>query len=149
PVEQHRFRHRALAGLKRLLAVFRLDDLEIQAFQDAPCNLSNDTRVIDNKTCSHGSLTCFQFPGGDSFHSSYKAPLSGALRRLCVRREFEDAIDIEDDHELAVEAMDAASELGHAGVEVDGVFFTTLLRQAQDFADLVDEEAVGFAAQVD
>ena len=33
-----------------------------------------------------------------------------ALGRLRVRRHFEHAIDIEDDHELAVEAMDAAGD---------------------------------------
>src|SRR5215471_14841007 len=38
-----------------------------------------------------------------------------ALCRLHFRREFEDAIDVEDDHELAVEAVDAACELGHSG----------------------------------
>src|SRR5271155_1016701 len=33
-----------------------------------------------------------------------------------LRHELEYAIDIEDDHELPVEAMDAAGELGHAGI---------------------------------
>src|ERR1700761_7851546 len=44
-----------------------------------------------------------------------------ALRRFQFMRHFEDAIDIEDDHELSVQAVDAAGELGHAGIEVDGV----------------------------
>src|SRR5450631_2757924 len=43
---------------------------------------------------------------------------------LCGERslghDFQHAIDIEDDHELAVEAMHAAGELGHAGIEIDG-----------------------------
>src|SRR5258707_14028095 len=43
------------------------------------------------------------------------------LCRHHVRHDFEDAIDVEDDHELAVEAMYAAGELGHAGIEVDGI----------------------------
>src|ERR1700681_2597052 len=41
-------------------------------------------------------------------------------RSLCrkhVRHDFEDAIDVEDDHELAVEALYAAGELRHAGIE--------------------------------
>src|SRR6476620_2927777 len=37
------------------------------------------------------------------------------------RHDFEHAIDVEDDHELAVETVDAAGQLGHAGIEVDGV----------------------------
>src|ERR1700754_3007860 len=64
-------------------------------------------------------------------------------------REFEDAIDVEDDHELAVEPVDAAGELGHAGIEVDGVFLAAGFGQAQHFADGVDQKAIGFAAQVD
>src|SRR5258708_13167462 len=44
------------------------------------------------------------------------------LGRLHVVRHFENTIDIEDDHELAVEAGDAAGELGHAGIRGDGVF---------------------------
>src|SRR5260370_30242005 len=34
--------------------------------------------------------------------------------------DFEHAIDVEDDHELSVEAMETAGELGQTGVEVDG-----------------------------
>ncbi|MET3308638.1 hypothetical protein ABIF41_000479 [Bradyrhizobium japonicum] len=41
------------------------------------------------------------------------------------------------------------AELGHAGVEVDGVFFLAVLGQAQHLADLVDQQAIGFAAQID
>src|ERR1700742_4500662 len=70
------------------------------------------------------------------------------LCRQHVRHDFEDAVDVEDDHELAVEAVDAAGELGHAGIEVDGVFLAAVVSQGQHFADLVDQEAVGFAAQV-
>src|SRR5467141_4324301 len=39
PVEQDRLRQSALANLKRLLAVLGLDDLEIQTYQNAPCDL--------------------------------------------------------------------------------------------------------------
>src|SRR6188472_2486032 len=74
------------------------------------------------------------------------------LRFLCrhqIRHDFEDAIDIEDDHELSVEAVDAAGELGHAGIEIDGVFLAAVVGQPEHLADLVDQEAVGLAAQVD
>src|SRR5216683_2284358 len=73
--------------------------------------------------------------------------------QLCCERglghDFEDAIDIEDDHELAVETVDAAGELGHAGIEVDGVFLAAVVGQPQNLPDLVDQKAVGFAAQID
>src|SRR2546430_17729432 len=45
------------------------------------------------------------------------------LRSSCrhqVRHDFENAIDVEDDHELAVETVNAAGKLGHAGIEIDG-----------------------------
>src|SRR5665647_1714885 len=71
------------------------------------------------------------------------------LSRQHVRHDFEDAIDIEDDHELAVEAMYPAGELGHAGIEIDGIFLAAVVGKPQHLADLVDQEAVGFAAQVD
>src|SRR5665213_1874815 len=72
--------------------------------------------------------------------------------RLCRQHgglEFEDAIDVEHDHELAVEAMDAAGELGHAGIEIDRVFLAAVVSKLEHFADLVDQKTVGFAAQVD
>src|ERR1700688_939738 len=80
-------------------------------------------------------------------HSSYR--LLPVLCRQHVRHDFEDAVDIEDDHELAVEAMHAAGELGHAGIEVDGVFLSPVVGQFQYLADLVDQEPIGLAAQVD
>src|SRR5215475_383928 len=46
------------------------------------------------------------------------------LRRLCrhqIGREFKHAIDIEDDHEMAIEPVDPTGELGHARIEVDGI----------------------------
>ena len=42
PVEQDGCRHRALAGFERLFAVLGFDDLEVQAFQDAACDLADD-----------------------------------------------------------------------------------------------------------
>src|SRR5215472_11878942 len=42
PVEQDRFRQLSPASFERLLAVFGLDDLEIESFQDAARHLAND-----------------------------------------------------------------------------------------------------------
>ena len=41
------------------------------------------------------------------------------------------------------------ASLRHAGVEIDGVLFRAVLGKPQHLADLVDQQAVGFAAQVD
>src|SRR5215475_6705993 len=79
------------------------------------------------------------------FNQSARPPSRG----LCIRRQFEHAIDVEDDHQLAVEAVDAARELGHARIEIDGVFLAAVLGQAQHLADLVDQKAIGFPAQID
>src|SRR5882672_2072834 len=66
------------------------------------------------------------------------------LRRHQIRHEFEHAIDIEDDHQLSVEAMDTAGELGHAGIEIDGVFLAAVIGESENLPDLVDQESVGF-----
>ena len=42
PVEQDRVGQSALADFQRLLAVLGFDDLEIEAFQDAPCDFPDD-----------------------------------------------------------------------------------------------------------
>src|SRR6202047_3343906 len=137
PVEQDGVGQSALADLQRLLAVFGFDDLEVETFQDAPCDLSDDTGVIDYKTCSHFSLCFFQIPNGTFPFPTVNARLAPVLCRQHVRHDFEDAIDVEDDHELAVAAMHAAGELGHAGIEIDGVFLPAVVRQFQHLADLV------------
>src|SRR5262249_45543530 len=56
PIEQDRLGQTTLARLQRLLAVLGFDDVEIQAFQNTPRDLSDDARVIDYQTCSHFSL---------------------------------------------------------------------------------------------
>src|SRR5882762_2453179 len=87
-----------------------------------------------------------------SFQLSSSRPGGDGLQyRLCGKlgHDFENAIDIEYDHELAVEAMHAAGELGHAGIEVDGVFLAAVIGELEHFADLIDQKAVGFAAQID
>jgi tryptophanase len=43
PVEQHGGGHGAFADFERLLAVLSFSDLEIQAFQNTACDLTNDT----------------------------------------------------------------------------------------------------------
>src|SRR5450432_4586039 len=73
----------------------------------------------------------------------------GCLCRLQIGHDFEDAIDVEDDHELSVEAMDAAGEFGHAGIEIDGVFLAAVIGEFEHLADLVVQKAIGLAAQVD
>src|SRR5882724_11846013 len=87
-------------------------------------------------------------PRRDVCIAAYALPVTNLCRHH-VRHDFENAIDIEHDHELAVEAMHAAGELGHAGIEVDGIFLAAVIGELEDLADLVDQQAIGFAAQVD
>ena len=50
---------------------------------------------------------------------------------------------------MAVEAVHAAGELGEAGIQVDRVFLAAVVGQPQHLADLVDQQAIGLAAQID
>src|SRR5205085_7815660 len=79
----------------------------------------------------------------------YENSAAACLRRHHVRCDLQHAIDIEDDHELAVEPVDTAGEFCHAGIEVDGVFFAAGIGEPENLPDGVDQEPVGFATQVD
>src|SRR5204863_1389599 len=61
--------------------------------------------TLESSTTRHVLMTAshFRSPSGDISFQLHLAPLSGALCGLCIGCEFEDAIDIEDDHELDVE----------------------------------------------
>src|SRR5258708_11884845 len=84
------------------------------------------------------------------FHcNSSLRKLPATLCRQHVRCDFEHAVDVEHDHELAIEAMHATGEFCHARIEVDGVFLPAVVGEPQNLADLIDPEAIGFAAQVD
>src|SRR5204862_7664558 len=74
---------------------------------------------------------------------------AACLRRHQVGCDLQHAIDIEDDHELAVEPVDAACELCHAGIEVDGIFLAAGFGESENLPDGVDQQAIGFATQVD
>src|ERR1700675_4092869 len=82
------------------------------------------------------SLCFFQTQNGAFPFPTVSASLPPVLCRQHVKHDFEHAIDVEDDHELAVEAMHAAGEFGHAGIEVDGVFLPALVGKFQHLADL-------------
>src|SRR6185312_7935354 len=89
--------------------------------------------TLESSTTRHVLMTASHFRAPSNrarFIPLACAVTAGASCRLCIRRKFEHAIDVEDDHELALEAVDAACELGHAGVEVHGIFLAALLRQA-------------------
>src|ERR1700722_20223555 len=58
PVQKDGFGQSALADLERLLAVFSFHDLEIEAFQNSPCVLSDDAGVIHDQTRFHCSCLC-------------------------------------------------------------------------------------------
>src|SRR4051794_37799310 len=94
------------------------------------------------------STTRHVFIFGLYFPIPYTRDVSSFVTQACfsllcrhqVRHDFENAIDVEHDHELAVEAVDAAGELGHAGIEVDGVFLTAVVAEPENLPDLVDQE---------
>src|SRR5439155_9917424 len=81
PVEQHRFRHRALADFKRLCAVLGLDDLKVETFEDAARDFSDDARVIDDQTGFHFRPPTTPNPKRDVFiPASVFMPPSGPAR---------------------------------------------------------------------
>src|SRR5664279_1580106 len=87
--------------------------------------------TLESSTTRHvliSASTSSVSPRGRCHCSSRLTPyLLPILCRQHVWHDFEDAIDIEHDHELAVEAMDAAGEFGHAGIEIDGVFLAAVV----------------------
>src|SRR4030088_1420059 len=112
-------------------------------------SLATFRMTLESSTTRHVLILASASSRTGHFHCDLRFIRLLILCSQHVRHDFEDAIDVEHDHELAVEAMDAAGELGHAGIEVDGVFLATVVGDFQDLADLVDQEAIGFAAQVD
>ena len=109
PVEEHGVGHRFRAEVERLLAVLGLGDPEVEPFEDAARDLADHAGVVDDETVLHGAY-----------------PLGGDL----VAGELENAVDVEDDHQLAVEAMDAAGYPRPARIEVDGVGLAARIRRA-------------------
>src|SRR3954470_20792135 len=71
-------------------------------------------------------------PGGTSPVQTKISSPAACLRRHQVGCDLQHAIDIEDDHEVSVESVDAAGELGHAGIEVDGVFLAAGVRESEN-----------------
>src|SRR6266566_4682114 len=108
--------------------------------------------TLESSTTRHvliSASACSRSQKGRFHCNSSLRTLPAILCRQHVRCDFEHAVDVEYDHELTVEAMYAAGEFCHAGVEVDGVFLPAVVGEAQNLADLVDQQAIGFAAQVD
>src|SRR6478735_4188728 len=73
-------------------------------------------------------------------HSGY--PLSGGE---AVAGTLENAIDVENDDELALEPMNAGRDPRPAPVEIDGIGLAARAGQLHDLADLVDDEAKALA----
>src|SRR6185437_5855158 len=76
--------------------------------------------TLESSTIRHVLMTASHFliPNGDISIPTMRARWRPAcyaalLRGLGIRCQFEHAIDVEDDHELPVEPMDTAGELGH------------------------------------
>src|SRR6266404_2421372 len=87
--------------------------------------------TLESSTTRHVLISASASWRKGTFHcNSSLRTLQAILRRQHVGYDFEHAIDVEHDHQLALEAMYAIGE-------------------SQDLADLIDQEAIGFAAQVD
>src|SRR5262249_16080781 len=89
PVAQDRIGQTAHPGLKRLLAVLGIHNLEIQTFQDAACDFPDDARVINNKTCSHFQPLVYSFPARGISIQIPCGRLPAASRRLQFGGDFE------------------------------------------------------------
>src|ERR1700731_1305987 len=105
--------------------------------------------TLESSTTRHvlilASASSRSLAGRFQYNASFYGTLPPVLCRQQVRHDFEHAIDVEDNHELAVEAMHAAGKLGHAGIEIDGVFFSPGVGEVLHLADLVDQKDIGFA----
>src|SRR4029434_7583093 len=98
------------------------------------------------------STTRHVFILGLDLHQIPRGMFPFQIRSSCrhqIRHDFENAIDVEDDHELAVEPMNTAGERVRAVIEMDGVVLAAVIVKFEDLADLIDQEAVGLAAQID
>src|SRR5690242_1737409 len=90
--------------------------------------------TLESSTTRHvfifGLYSTLRYPEGRSNNCS--------SCRHHVGRNFENPIDVENDHQLAIEAVYSAGKLGHARVEVDGVFLPALVGKPEHFPDLID-----------
>src|SRR4051812_50166721 len=80
PVEQHGVGQCTTALFECLLAVFSLDNLEIETFENPPRNLADDARVVDYETGFHRSTTFLRHGGGPRppiLSSFYPHPAQG------------------------------------------------------------------------
>src|SRR5215813_12269743 len=109
---------RTASGIERLQASSAFSPSSASTiWKSRPSRMRRATfrMTLESSTTRHvlmaASLACS--PAG-TLSFQLVASSSDALCRLRFRREFEHAIDVEDDHELAVETVDAAGELGHA-----------------------------------
>src|ERR1043165_204215 len=77
---------------------------------------------------------------------------SAALSLLCgqrLRRAIEYVIDVENDHELSIEAMHASGHPREPRIEIDRVRLQRRLAELHHLADRIDQQAVGFTLEFD
>src|SRR6185312_3322856 len=65
------------------------------------------------------------------------------------RLNLQHAVDIENDHQVVFEAVHAGGDAAPARIEIDGHGFLLRGGEFHHFADLVDQEPIGFAAEFD
>src|SRR6185312_1891352 len=70
-------------------------------------------------------------------NSSHLPPVSS---RQLVRHDLQNAIDVEDDHQLSVKAVHACRHRRHPWIEIDRIDLTALIRKFQNLADRIDQK---------
>src|SRR5438552_15937463 len=85
--------------------------------------------TLESSTTRHVLISASASSRKGTFPLQFK--FTHVLCRQHVRCDFEHAVDVEHDHELAVEAMHAASEFCHARIEVDWVFLPAVVGESQ------------------
>ena len=78
----------------------------------------------------------------DRFHDRCRQPAMPPA----FRRDFQHAIDVEHDHQLSFEPMNAARHSRQRGSRLTGFASRLSIGKLDHFADRVDQQAVGFAA---
>ncbi len=143
PVEQNRLGHCALADFKRFRRRLQPRRSGSRDLRGCAVRLSDDAGVIDYKTCSR--IRSPLAPDPEAMLRS-RLDFHAAIGQTISRTRSTSRMT----SELAVETVDAAGEASAMrGSRLTGFSSRPSSAQPQYFADLVDQQATGFAAQVD
>src|SRR6185312_6753286 len=97
---------------------------------------------------NHPRPDMFSFPPPPLFHrhdatlpdDDSLPPLISGCKLL--RRDFQNALDIENDHQLSIQPMHAGRHLRHPRIEIDWIDLAAVIRKLHDLADRIDQKSV-------